>query len=145
MTDTNEPDIDLTTSGEQAIQDAKDSLSGMDPDGVTRVRIEITRAEDPPELPEPSGDGDTEDSPWHPHHHDATPTVRKGTLAYGALKTVNMMGDATSPEVAANSEFSEKRASTLLSDLFKRGALVRREDEFPYRYKTNEDATITEQ
>lgn len=141
----NEPNIELTTSGEQAVNDAKAALSGMDSEAVTHVRIELTRGEeedgDPPALP--AREDETNDgTPWRAHHTNATATVRPGTNAFGALEAVTEMGDVTSPELAEASNFSEKRSSTLLSDLYNKGALVRREDEFPYRYKINEDAEI---
>lgn len=123
----------LETEGKNAIEDAKASLSGLPTEGVTKVRVELTRVhrDDGTEV---ESDGGTE---GRQGRERKLQNVQQDTAFHTLLTYLDEKGPLTSRQASDELDMPENTIGSGLSDLWHR-KLADREGTPPYTYSINQ-------
>lgn len=125
----------LETEGKNAIEDAKASLSGLPTDGVTKVRVELTRVHDTDDTDDDEvADGGTQ---GRQGRERKLQNIQQDTAFHTLLTYLDQQGPATSKQVGKVLDMPMNTIGSGLSDLWHR-KLADREGSPPYTYSINQ-------
>jgi len=141
----------ITATGERGVDQLKAMLSAVDESEVERIEVTLTYADDDPEPTEEETESDPDPEPstshlpadaWKVDNEQVADSVANvpadSDRLANTLKWVAAQDDPVifSDVLEAVDRFDKSNASTVLGDLFRRGALARRGSP-PYEYRVS--------